>query len=43
MEVSESLTSSTGLDEKHLWLVLQQGTVRIVKGLKHPVQLKSSK
>lgn len=35
-----SFTSSAGLDEKHLRLVLEQRTVWIVKSLKHPVQLK---
>lgn len=34
------LTSSAGLDEKHLWLVLQQRTMCIVKGFEDPVQLK---
>lgn len=34
------LTSSAGLDEKHLWLVLQQRTMCIVKGFENPVQLK---
>lgn len=34
------LTSSAGLDEKHLWLVLQQRTMSIVKGFENQVQLK---
>lgn len=37
--IRQIFTSSAGLDEEHLRLVLQQGTVRVVKGLKHPVQL----
>lgn len=36
------LTSSAGLDKKHLWLVLEQRTVRIVKSLEDPVQLKNN-
>lgn len=40
---TESFTSSAGLDEKHLRLVLEQWTVRIVKSLKDPVQLKLTK
>lgn len=35
------ITSSAGLDKKHLWLVLEQRTVRIVKSLEDPVQLKN--
>lgn len=38
-----SLTSSAGLDEKHLGFILQQWTVCVVKGLKDPVQLKMIK
>lgn len=37
------LTSSAGLDKKHLWLVLEQRTVRIVKSFEDPVQLKNDK
>lgn len=37
------LTSSAGLDEKHLWFVLEQRTACVVKHLKHPVQLKMIK
>lgn len=40
---TSSVTSSAGLDEKHLGLVLEQRTMRIVKGLEHRVQLKVSK
>ena len=35
-----TLTSSTCLDEEHLGLVLQQRAVGVIKGLKHPVQLR---
>lgn len=34
------LTSSTSLNEEHLWLILEQRTAGVIKNLKHPVQLR---